>query len=585
MSMSNSEIQAARLAHPSMDVQIDNDTLSPYEAKSIYDFLRKNRVIFRAMNLASFENLGFPRKNMLVKELIENNHYFAEAYNFALYQTERCAEFIKGMNAVKAPAIFIKSLNKFPIDSHNFDVLVKEKDLELTKSVLERLGYSEMVQIREPYKWFYRKVEANFIVSFHVHIRIAWEGVEFVDSNDVWENYQEKADTNLLSVFPSAEHQLLITVAHAFFENQGFKLCDICNIIDAVSTTRNLDWDYIVDWCTKDKWLNVFYALLKLANHVHLSIYKTTLIDEEVFKLLEQRGKIKNITLGEKLIAEYKKSGRLPLKIPATLVGFAFIQKVTKTKGKPLTKKMMKTVSTGLHYVKRRVPLRAEYRASVICFSGQDGSGKTTHAYLLQRELAKMIHTINDEQMERNFRIRYVWSRGIGLTFDPFLTIVRKLLMGSKSASGKKYEQKKRGFLKREPIKTLWAYITLLDEVIQIITKVKLPLMTRNIVICDRYICDVFVDINCELNKNINWPIKRIVINLLPKPELQLITDAPIEDITRRKEDLDLSVVCCKKREYASYLKSQDFVLINTSEPPERVSQEVFQRVLRTLMF
>jgi thymidylate kinase len=576
---------AAYLAHPFLDMPSERHNFSPHDIKSIYTFLRRNRVILSAMNHGFMEKSNFARKKNLLKGIITSNQLFAEARDFAFYQRERCVELVEAMTESGVDIIFIKSFNEFPLDSHNFDILVKEQDLAVAKQVLENLGFKELIQIREPSKWFYRKVKNNMVVSVHLHIRIAWEGVEFVDSRDVWDKHREIVIEALRTHFPSPEHQLLITAAHAFFENQCLKLCDLLCMVEALRSDKEIDWNYIADWCIQNNWLKAFYAFLKLANYTYKSFYDENLVEEEAFKTLEKKGKLNSFDLGKKLVLQFGERKTLPMKIPITSVAFAFVQKVFRTPQKSFAEKMRKVSSTGWHYIKRRMPFRKDLRALLICFAGQDGTGKTTHAQFLQDELVKMIHVMNDEIIEENFRIRYVWSRGIGLTIDPLLSITRRLLLGSKSANIENYTHKRQRLIKREPIKTLWAYVTLVDEMLQLLTKVKIPLMLRQVIICDRYIYDAFVDVKCNLNKNISSITKRILTKIVPNPEIKFITDADPKEIIKRKEKLELDLFYCKRQSYLDYLQSREFILIDTSKQFERNSQEVMSKVLETLMF
>ena len=71
--------------------------------------------------------------------------------------------------------------------------------------------------------------------------------------------------------------------------------------------------------------------------------------------------------------------------------------------------------------------------------------------------------------------------------------------------------------LRKEPLKSIWAFVRLVDHLAKSM-KVKLALAFGNMVICDRYIFDTFVDAGCNWNKNFSETSKRIVERLVPKP-------------------------------------------------------------------
>jgi thymidylate kinase len=585
----DTQIVSAYLAHPFLEMPSKKMGLSSLDIGQVYDLLRRNRVILRTMNFLSIYESTLSTKNALLRDLVASSPLFAQAQEFAFYQRNRCVELVKAMTENGIDIMFIKSVNDFPLDSHNFDILLKEKDLDFARQIVENLGYRELAQAREvdgrePFKWFYRKVEDNRIVSVHLHVKIAWAGVEILNSNEIWNKHRRVMIGSLWICFPSLEHQLIITAAHAFFENQGFKLCDLLCMVDAIWNNR-VEWDSIAELVIKDNWFQAFYSIVKLANHVHGSFYREGLIKQEVFDILEKRGSAANLYLAKKLIAKFDQEKKLPVSIPTISITRAFVSKVFKNKNDSLSGKIQKVSSTGLQYIKHRLPPRKGFRALLVCFSGQDGTGKTAHAQALQLGVENMIHVINDEPIEKNFRVKYVWSRGIGTTIEPFLRVTRELLLGHEPTNIKSYSRKRESLLSKEPARTLWAYTSLADEVIQLIGKVKIPLMQRNIIICDRYIYDAFIDIECGLNKSISWPIKEILTKMLPKPEIGFIADAPTAEIIKRKQDIELKIISRKKREYLSCLHNLGFFLIDTSKDFKKNRKDVLSKVLEVLMF
>jgi len=518
-----------------------------------------------------------------VKEVVQKHELFAQTYDFASRLRQKIVEITKAITESGVDIIFIKAFNELPLDSHNFDILMKKQNIVHAKKILEKLGFKELVRLREPFKWFYRRVDDDLVISVHLHTKVAWEGVEFVDSDGLWDKYREIKIDDVKIGFPSSEHHLLITVAHAFFENQGLKLCDLMYIAEALQSGEEIDWSYIADWCVSDHWFKAFYTFLQLADHAYKSFYGERLFEEKIYKILAKKGKIDSAP-AKKLIDQFDKGKNLPVKIPISAVAFVFINKVFKTSGRPLTEKIGKVSSSGWHYIKRRMPLRRELPTSLICFSGQDGTGKTTHAKCLQNELLKTIHIMNDELVEKDFRVKYVWSRGIGLTFEPLLRIIRLLLLGNKSPSVGEYLSKRERLLKTKPVTNLWAHVILIDELLQLLIKVKIPLLFRQNVVCDRYIYDALVDVECDLGQNVNKILEKIIRDLLPKPTITFITDTEPTEIMRRKKSLEFEVVQCKRKKYLACLHGERFILVDTKNSLQQNKKEILSRVLETMM-
>lgn len=207
---------------------------------------------------------------------------------------------------------------------------------------------------------------------------------------------------------------------------------------------------------------------------------------------------------------------------------------------------------------------------SLICFSGQDGTGKTKHSKLLQNELA-----------QRNIKSDYVWSRGIGLSIEPFLRMGRLLILGSKFSQSSEYVSKRRILLKREPIRTLWTYVMLADEILLSLIKVRIPLLLGRVVICDRYILDILVDVKCELGKDVSWVIEECVKKLVPKPKINFVLDAKTEEIMKRKKDLNPELVKCKKYYYLIYSYRDKLTLINTDKSLEQNREDMLSLFMK----
>jgi len=78
-----------------------------------------------------------------------------------------------------------------PLDSDNFDLLVRPQDLPRIDEVLRANGYMEVD--REGYKVLYRKLaHGDDHIALHLHTKVAWYGIEFLDSTRIWESYVKK---------------------------------------------------------------------------------------------------------------------------------------------------------------------------------------------------------------------------------------------------------------------------------------------------------------------------------------------------------------------------------------------------------
>jgi len=561
-------VLAAFLAHPRLNISKETLPLKQHEIDAIYSFLRDNKVILQTLDYSLVSKSYSPEKKRLVRELVERHGSFAETHELALVLKQEILKIMKPLIDNGVEVIFIKSLAKIPLDSDNFDILVKKQYVQKAKKILEDLGFTELRKLREyewggpPHKFLYRKLYKGIVMSIHLHTQVAWEGVKFVDEKELWNTICEAKIDGVQLGFPSPENHLLITVAHAFFENKCLKLSDLMFMVEDFEYGCGIDWNYIADCTINGGWFEPFYTILRLANHIHKFLFERKLINEDIFGKLAQKGHLSRTpSLEKQLIDLFSKKPTLPVKIPNSRIIIAFIKKVFSTPNFSFIDKSKKIFSTSRSYVKRRLKWGMP---SLVCFSGQDGTGKTKHSKSLQNELA-----------QRNISSNYVWSRGIGLSIEPFLRTGRLLLLGSKLSQSSKYLSKRKILLTKEPLKTLWTYTMLADEMLLLLIKVRIPVSLGRVVICDRYIPDVIVDAKCELGKDVGWIIEECIMKLVPKPTIHFILDAKPEEIMERKKDLNPQLVKCRRHHYLIYSRREKHALIHTDRTLEQNREEV----------
>lgn len=563
----------AYLAHPYFDIpqKLSSIEFNEQVSAKIFSLLESNKVL---SSVLSFRNsTEFPMKNKVLSKLLDSSCAFADSSTYMLNLRSEFLDIMAKFNEHSIRTVLIKSLNTLPLDSDNFDILIMKKDLSASVKVLKNSGFVQINWYREPYKWLFRKVKKDeSLMAVHLHTAIAWDGIEFVDVEDLWKKYQEKEIDGVIMGFPSPEHHLLITTAHAFFENREFRLGDLEYLIQDVQG-NNIDWEYISNYTIHDGWSDPFYGLLSLASHAHMVIFGDKLIHEKAYKFLPKGGKMNGCDLAEKLVDEFNEKQFLPMKIATTAVALQLAKKILRTPRISLLKKAKMTSCLFNNAIKRRLPIYKKHPVFLTCFIGQDGTGKTTHAKYAIEEL---------KQMSKIIKVKYIWSRGFGYSFQPFLLVVRRLLLGSKSPeiAQSSYFNRRANLLKREPMKSLWAYIMIIDHLLHLL-KVWLALSLGYMVICDRSIIDTLIDVKCNLGKPINKFLERQIERLTPKPEIAFIMDTETSELVKRRPDIDSKLITCKRLSYLKYLHRKGFIVVNTSDDLERNRKEIFLTLLK----
>jgi thymidylate kinase len=588
--MLSGELQrvAYYLPNPFHDLEENCESFSSHDVELIFSFLRKNKVIMRSLNYSLCDRPNMPRKVAFVRNMVERNDFLLQSYDYARNLRQQIVQSCEALGEGGVDLIFVKSNNDFPLDSDNFDVLVREQHLASAKAILEKRGFKELKRVREPFKWLYRRVSGGCPISLHLHTKLGWEGVEFLNKEEVWNERRLVMVDGIRLGFPSSEHHLLMTAAHAFFENQSFRLSDLMYAVEAVRG-EPIDWCQVLEWCSRDHWLRAFVIFLQLAKGIYGECYHERFAgngDETIAEILAPHESRQSATL----LKRFGQTKDLPLKIPVGTVGFSFIRKVALMPNQSLIQKSRALGSASRGYIKRRLPLRRESPTLLICFSGHDGTGKTSHALRLRDDLTGRIHAINDPLVEKTFRIKYVWSRGIGSTFEPVMQAIRWVFLGSRNPDGdlhfqtnREYQERRTALARTEPTRTLWAYLRLADELL-VLAKVRGYMLLRQMVICDRYIYDVIVDVECGLKKNLSPTTKRIVRYLSPDPSLVFVMDLEPTETVRRRKDSDRALIECSRQNYKNQCRQmKKWTLIDATTDFEVNHKQIVSLVLNAL--
>jgi dTMP kinase len=192
-------------------------------------------------------------------------------------------------------------------------------------------------------------------------------------------------------------------------------------------------------------------------------------------------------------------------------------------------------------------------KPNFICFIGLDGSGKTT--------LAKISTSVANK---RGVQVKYVWSRYEPRILWPFVIILRLLLFKGK----KMYTNpaRKSSLMKNQLLSRIYPKLLLIDYSIQIFFRVKLPLIFKQMIICDRYIYDTLIDLAVDFNYSIDWVIKilDILLQKLPRPDVVFLVDVPEKVAISRKRDTPSIEYLTKRRIlYLSLAKKLKFKVLD----------------------
>ena len=218
-------------------------------------------------------------------------------------------------------------------------------------------------------------------------------------------------------------------------------------------------------------------------------------------------------------------------------------------------------------------------KAKLICFTGIDGSGKTTLSKILVEALNK-----------NGVKCRYVYGRLEPFLLKPFISIGRRIFLKGKDMfeNYTEYSNTKREEMKRNSFLS-WAYwnILLFDYLLQLLFKIRLPYMLGKNIVCDRYVYDtVITDLSVDMSyskSEIRNMIKRFFY-IAPKPDLSFLIDLSEEIAFQRKDDTP-SIEYLKERRkiYLEVGKEEGMMILDGSKNLNEIQQRVAEVVQRLL--
>lgn len=219
-------------------------------------------------------------------------------------------------------------------------------------------------------------------------------------------------------------------------------------------------------------------------------------------------------------------------------------------------------------------------KSILICFTGIDGSGKTT----LAKALVAGLET-------EGFRSRYVYGRLHPVILRPVHMVGKALFLRKKDMYRDyvEYSQAKKGLLENRILSALYESLVLFEYFFQMTIKVRLPLAIGRDIVCDRYVYDTIVtDLAVDL-KYPRWRISKALrryLWLFPRPNLVFLVDVPEEIANRRKDDVpSVKYLEERRRLYLEAGQEHGMIILDGSKSADEVkdaAQKVAVEYMKT---
>jgi thymidylate kinase len=219
-------------------------------------------------------------------------------------------------------------------------------------------------------------------------------------------------------------------------------------------------------------------------------------------------------------------------------------------------------------------------RGTLICFVGIDGSGKTTLAKRISKEL-------NQE----NFNTIYLYGRIVPIISRFFMYLGRALVLRRKKNDifndYQGYSKQKKKVFSNEFFSNAFKWIILFDHILQINFKIKTRLLMGKTVICDRYIYDTVItdiaaNINLEAAESTNL-IKK-TFHYIPEPDYLFYINIPEKIAYERKDDVPhLDYLIERKKLYDALEQSFEIIELDGTNTVDEISSKVKTKLIHSL--
>lgn len=478
------KLQMARwTAHMAAPARLPAEELTPLDDEDVVGlpaFWRRNKVPILALAQAAPAHEWWSVPAIATALHAEEESFARQRAEFELVRQAWAGEGISAM--------FIKAAGlppSFPHTSDNLDVFIPPAKEDMARRLLRQLGYVELRNIEEPHKYLFKRFRfGEEVCAVHLHLRLEWS-VSFLHEERVWERRRPAPDDAGFFI-PSPEDALLITLAHALYENKCLKLGDVLRV-SACLGQGALDWEYTWGTARSKGWeAGLAFALLA-HDKLERELYAVPALPAEQ----RQRAERALHGIWQRPAREHLAGpAQFPLPVRFTFSKGLFFAKMLSDENVPWPARL---VDAGTHLVTgTKLKLRLHSQpAMLVAVSGVDGSGKTTQARALAHAFRRC-----------GLRTRYVWGRGGSSALAGRLIALGKRLLGQRAsgpAAGPRSEQAREEQFRHPLVRRLWPWLVWLDLTWLYLWKVRWPLWRGDVVVCDRYLLDALAEMGARL--------------------------------------------------------------------------------------
>jgi len=531
---------AAALMHPEGNTYCERFRASKVDPDRFYQVLVANKIILRAVRQA---DLTESATGTIVRALMTKSPLLRSAHQLYREVDDELFRLVDLFELHNLDAIFIKPVSYLPIDSDNYDVLIRREDLTRAFTALKREGFVHLTRIVEPDKYLFREVKrTKTFVAVHLHTHIGWDGVRFLDPEVAWSKQRIMSLRGRKVRFLSFDHNLLVTFAHLYFENHQFRLSDLAYAVEDVFS-HQVDWNYVSEAARTANWESAFIDTLRRIRQTYRVLFGMDLLEEqEAMKL--------PLTVRPASSPRSLDDASLPQDLPVTGVFYNLMRKIWRD-SVPIQQKLGVSYQNVKLILQRRFNSQT-YNKIVVSFSGPDMSGKTTHALLLCKSLG-----------EKGITTRYLWTRGAPFVSDRVWNSMRDTLGVSK-------RRNKIWASNLRQARVAASYVYLINQFLKLKAGLFLARKTE-VKVLDRTLRDTVVDVESEFAFTPSFWILKLLESGLPEPTIWFLMSPGTSAIRARVPERD---------RYLAALRDEKITCVDTDGDVEKNALKILSLVL-----
>ena len=444
-------------------------------------------------------------------------------------------------------------------DSTDVDIVLGDGDFEETGKVLEQLGYFAPLF---PYEdEHYVKSEGGNVVQMDFGIeKENIHGYYPFDEKKV-KLLSNRRKVNGLYV-PSIEDDLIICITRTIDKNE----IPIKTLLHISNLLKNCSDVNAVKNRLKKGWYTPLLHSIYIINILHKNLFGTEIESPFIPIAKKAHAESKMLTLLTKY--ETKKLS-FPFDSKIFLLYWDACKLINNIRYHDF-KAIAKSVFVHFPPIIDRIKLVscARKRNLLVSFSGIDGTGKSTNS-------KKLVRRFKDMRIPSQFA-ECLWSPRISY---PFMAIIY-LLTG----------WRRKDYHKSKILRKTWNYIVIFDFIFIYLFRIKRHLIIGKTVFADKYAYDLLTTL--MYNDLYNEKASKIMLKLLPRPDLVFIFDIPDEVSNERKDDTieyvkkfgsdqDVNKYLGIRREgYIKIANSLNVPIIDSTRDFDEIHEEIFRSII-----